>query len=71
MRTRRGIYLLSFVDLTAIGCQWASAAIRIPGSAAVSSKQNDPMAKIAGFFGGENFAQLLLHLFRIFSLRKP
>ena len=43
----------------------------ISGCAAVSSKQNDAMAKITAFLRGKNGPELLFYLFRILTLGKP
>ena len=45
-----------------------AAAIRLPGFAAFSSKENKAMAKVAGFFGRENFSQLLFAFGGVFGV---
>ena len=45
------------------------AAFGIPGSAGVSAEQNDPVAEVGAFLRREDFAKLLLYLFRLFATR--
>ena len=57
-------------DLSAEDGQRTADAVWVPGGAAVSSKQDDPVTKIAALFRRKDSAELMLHLFRILSLGK-
>ena len=48
--------------------QGTFAAFGISGGAAVSAEEDDAVAEIITFLGGQNFTKLLFHLFRFFTL---
>jgi len=54
----------------AIHTQRTDAALGISGGAGVSTEKHDSVAEIGAFLRGEDFSQLLLYLFRLFTLGK-
>ena len=62
-----GFLLYKFL---AVHTKGTIAAFGVSGGAGISAEQHDPMAEIGAFLRGEDFAKLLLYLFRLLALSK-
>ena len=67
---REGRIPLNLIDLVAMDRQGAGIALGISCGAAIPAKENDAVAEIGAFLRRQDGAQLLFHLFRLFSVRK-